>query len=137
MYSAGSKREMSNTMENTEQKWQELFTGLAVAKQNTAPSESDLAIVVSLLAGVRLIQPFDWMKWQVMAPTLEEIPLMSLADCVRHLTALARAERYREADVVDGSFWYSLREGRIEAFCKTACVATGREIVPPLEELEG
>jgi hypothetical protein len=128
---------MSNTMENTEQRWQELFTGLAVAKQNPAPSESDLATAVSLLAGVRLIQPFDWMKWQVMAPTLEEIPLVSLADCVRHLTALSRAERFREADVVDGSFWYSLREGRIEAFCETARTATGGEIVPPLEELEG
>jgi len=135
MYSAPFGRKMNNTIENMEQRWGDLFAGLAVAKGNTAPSESDLATMASLLAGVRLIQPFDWMKWQVMAPTLKEIPFASLADCVRHITALVRAERYREADVVDGSFWYSLREGRIEAFCEVARLATNTGIVLPLEEL--
>lgn len=127
---------MNNKTDNIEQRWEDLFAGLDAAKLNTAPSESDLATVVSLLAGVRLIQPFDWMKWQVIAPTLEEIPLVPLGDCVRHITALVRAERYREADIVDGSVWYSLTEGRIEAFCETACGATDGEIVPPLKELD-
>jgi len=36
---------------------------------------------------------------------------------------------------VDGSVWYSLREGRIESFCETARIATNAGIVPPLEEL--
>jgi hypothetical protein len=126
---------MKNTPEDIEQKWVGLFAGLAAARVIERPTESDLANVVSLLAGVRLIQPFDWMKWQVMAPSLDEIPSLSLADCVRHITALVRSERYREADVVDGSVWYSLCEGRIESICETARIATNAGIVPPLEEL--
>jgi hypothetical protein len=126
---------MKNTPEDIEQKWVDLFAGLAAARVIERPTESDLANVVSLLAGVRLIQPFDWMKWQVMAPSLDEIPSLSLADCVRHITALVRSERYREADVVDGSVWYSLCEGRIESICETARIATNAGIVPPLEEL--
>jgi hypothetical protein len=126
---------MKNTPEDIEQKWVDLFAGLAASRVIERPTESDLANVVSLLAGVRLIQPFDWMKWQVMAPSLDEIPSLSLADCVRHITALVRSERYREADVVDGSVWYSLCEGRIESICETARIATNAGIVPPLEEL--
>jgi hypothetical protein len=126
---------MKNTPQDIEQKWEDLFAGLATARDIERPTESDLATLVSLLAGVRLIQPFDWMKWKVMAPSLAEIPSLSLADCVRHVTALVRSERYREADVVDGAVWYSLREGRIEAICKAACVATNARIVPALEEI--
>jgi hypothetical protein len=41
----------------------------------------------------------------------------------------------RPTDVVDGSVWYSLCEGRIESICETARIATNAGIVPPLEEL--
>lgn len=116
--------------------WKQLFVGLAEKTKMTNPNERDVGDVNSLLAGVRLIQPFDWMKWRVGWPTLEEIEDLSLADCVRHITRLVRSERYREDEVINGSMWQSLRNGELEKYCRTAYLRSGGTIVPTFEEME-
>ena len=116
--------------------WEQLFIGLAEKSKMTNPDESDVGHLNSLLASVRLIQPFDWMKWQMGWPTLEEIEDLTLADCVRHITRLVRSERYREDEVVNGSMWQSLRSGKLEKYCRTAYLRSGGTIVPTFEEME-
>lgn len=122
-------------MENDEIRWQTLFVDLKTQANVINPTDLDLAKINKVLASVRLVQPFDWMAWKVFWPSLDEIPRLSLADCVRHLTRTVRSERFYDAVVTSRRTWVMLQDGSLEALCRTAFLHTGGAIVPPFDEM--
>ena len=123
-------------MENDATRWQNLFADLKVQANTINPTDSNLAQVNRILGSVRLIQPFNWPAWKVWWPQLDEIPHLSLADCVRHITRMVRAERFADAEVTSRPTWGMLVDGRLEALCRTAFLHTGGAIVPPFAEMD-
>ncbi|MEY3806800.1 MAG: hypothetical protein RIR69_1612 [Actinomycetota bacterium] len=119
-------------------RWQKLFADFKTQAQISNPTEIDLATVHQILGSVRLIQPFDWMKWQVAWPSIDEIPQLSLGDCVRHITRMVRSDRYadEEVGVIHRTTWQMLLNGELESLCRTAFLHTGGAIVPPFAEME-
>ena len=115
---------------SAEDKWSALFVGLDEAKRNTDFDELAVARVTALLASVRLVQPFDWMAWRAPHPTDAQIERLSLADCVRHITRIVRAERFGEGSVAS-----AVGSGYLLALCRTAHRLSGGDVVSPLAEL--
>ena len=113
------------------QRWGRLFTGLADFAQIEYPHELQVGQVNSLLGSLHLIQPFKWTSWNVPFPSPEEIPGLTLVDCIKQITRLARADRTNE-----GILWGALRSGALEALCRTANERSGGQIVGLLSDLE-
>lgn len=112
-------------------KWQQLIDEIAEYSNGSAPDELGVGHVNALLGSVRLIQSFPWPTWGAPMPTIEEIANLSLADCVRHITRISRADR-----TMEGTIWGSIQSGHLLALCQAAHRLAGNGMVPPLAELE-
>ena len=118
-------------MADEAERWERLFTGLKDFAQIKYPDELQVGQVNSLLGSVHLIQPFKWTSWNVPFPSPEEIPGLTLVDCIKQITRLARADRTNE-----GILWGALRSGVLEALCRTAHERSGAQVVGLLSDLE-
>lgn len=108
-----------------------MFDRLEEANEVENPDEIQVARVGSALGSLGLIQPFRWTSWQAPVPTADEIPLLSLVDCVRQITRVVRANRTHE-----GVLWAALRSGALAEICRVAQRHTRGEVVSPLPDLE-
>lgn len=115
----------------SEEKWERLFAGLERAAKNHDFGELAVAEVTALLASVRLVQAFDWMAWRALHPTDDEIAGLSLADCVRHITRIVRAERFGEGSVAS-----AVGSGHLVQLCRTAHRLSGGHVVSPLDDIK-
>ena len=113
-----------------DERWDRVFSGLKEAAQIAEPDEMDVYRAKAPLASVGLIQPFNWMAWNVPFPRPEDIPSLSLPDCVRQVTRLVRAERTQE-----GVLWAAIRSGALLEICQVAAVWTDGQVVPPISTM--
>jgi hypothetical protein len=113
------------------ERWERLFEGLKEFAQIEDPDELQVGRVNSLLGSVHLIQPFKWTSWNKPFPEPEEIPDLSLVDCIKQITRISRFDRTNE-----GILWEVLRSGALEALCRTAHERSGGQIVGPLSNME-
>lgn len=118
-------------MADEAERWERLFTGLADFAQIEYPDELQVGRVNGLLGSVHLIQPFKWTSWNVPFPAPEEIAGLTLVDCIKQITRLARADRTNE-----GILWGALRSGALEALCRTAHERSRGKVVGLLSDLE-
>lgn len=114
-----------------EEQWRELFELLDQARYVDGPDELHLARVGSALGSVGLVKPFRWTSWRTPFPRVEEIPSLSLTDCVRQVTRIVRADRTNE-----GILWGALQSGDLAAICRVAHRLNAGEVVGPLDDLE-
>jgi len=113
------------------ERWDLLLTGLKEFAVLEYPNELQVGRVNTLLGSVHLIQPFNWTAWNMPFPDPEEIPSLSLVDCIKQITRLARADRTNE-----GVLWGALRSGTLEALCRNAYERSGGQAVGLLSDLE-
>ena len=84
----------------------------------------------SLLGAVHLIQPFNWNEWGEPFPVEEEIANLSLEDCIRQVTRIARADRTQE-----GILWLTIRSGVMARICTVAQQKSKGARIPSLAKL--
>ncbi len=112
------------------ERWERLFSGLDELAKIENPDEIQVGKVNSLLGSVHLIQPFNWTSWNIPFPSTDEIPSLSLSDCVKQITRLSRADRTNE-----GVLWGALRSGILRALCNSAQQRAGGQRIGPLSDL--
>ena len=112
------------------ERWERVFSGLDELAKIEYPDEAQVGKVNSLLGSVHLIQPFNWRSWNIPFPTTDEIPSLSLVDCVKQITRLCRADRTNE-----GILWGALRSGILEALCRSAQQRAGGQPIGSLSDL--
>ena len=112
------------------ERWERVFSGLDELAKIEYPDEAQVGKVNSLLGSVHLIQPFNWRSWNIPFPTTDEIPSLSLVDCVKQITRLCRADRTNE-----GILWGALRSGILEALCRSAQQRAGGQPIGSLIDL--
>lgn len=112
-------------------KWQALFTMLVTSRALGLYSDLGVAQVNSCLGAVRLIQPFNWTNWYEPLPTLDEAKDLSLAQCVKQVTRLVRADRTQE-----GVLARSIEVGLLEALCRTAHEKSESGLIPIFQDLD-
>lgn len=83
-------------MNDPENTWQQLISAVSALETKSAHDERDHVMMKNCLAGLNLVQPFDWMGWQ--EPPLSEVDIdrLDIDGCVRHITRLVRADRFCE-----------------------------------------
>lgn len=112
------------------ERWERVFSGLDELAKIEYPDEAQVGKVNSLLGSVHLIQPFNWRSWNIPFPTTDEIPSLSLVDCVKQITRLCRADRTNE-----GILWGALRSGILQALCSSAQQRAGGQPIGSLGDL--
>ena len=112
------------------ERWERVFSGLDELAKIEYPDEAQVGKVNSLLGSVHLIQPFNWRSWNIPFPTTDEIPSLSLVDCVKQITRLCRADRTNE-----GILWGALRSGILQALCRSAQQRAGGQPIGSLSDL--
>ena len=112
------------------ERWERVFSGLDELAKIEYPDEAQVGKVNSLLGSVHLIQPFNWRSWNIPFPTTDEIPSLSLVDCVKQITRLCRADRTNE-----GILWGALRSGILQALCSSAQQRAGGQPIGSLIDL--
>lgn len=121
-------------MNDLEARWQRLFEGLwKVEDSDNELSERETGAIGNLLGRVGLIQPFgsmDWIEARGRPVTLDDMPNLSLFDCVRTITMIRRGDRFSEG-LVEGS----IRSGGVRALCERAHFLAGGIRIPKLPEI--
>lgn len=120
-----------NDVADQAERWEQLFAGLDEFSLSETPTELQVAQLNRLLGSVRLIQPFNWTSWSAPFPATGDIATLSLADCIKHITRLSRADRTNE-----GILWGSLRAGILGALCHAAQLQSAGQSIGVLADLE-
>ena len=128
--SAASGIKGGDVMENYEERWQQLFLELQRATDGDAASETEDARVSVLLGAVHLIQPFDWNAWQEPWPSADDVGGLTMEQCVKHVTRIARANRFNE-----GVLSASIQSGLLASLCRVAYERAAGGRVPALADL--
>ena len=112
-------------MDDLEDKWDELLFSIVVMATGGEPTEVDMAYLNAKIGSLHLVQPFNWNEWAAEFPSREEIAELSLEDCVRHVTRLARLDRFSEGVLLN-----AVRSGHLMALCMRAKQMANGEPIP-------
>jgi len=110
--------------------WQQLIDEVTALESKTTHDERDHVVMKNCIARLNLVQPFDWMNWQVGFPPIEELNRLDIYDCVRQITRLVRRDRFME-----NSLAMCVQAGYFRALCEAARVQAGGKRAPTLPKV--
>ena len=112
------------------QDWQDLLAALAEREATGMDGAWSAIDIHTLVYDLNLVQPFNWPQWP--APPLEDTRPddLSLRDCVRHITRIARQSRF-----VEGLFEACATEGQLGSLCRRAYELSAG-VVPTFSDLD-
>ena len=117
-------------MNDYETTWQQLIEEVIALESKTTHDERNHLPMKRFLARLNLVQPFDWMNWQVGFPAIEELNRLDINDCVRQITRLVRRDRFME-----NSLEMCIQAGYFRALCEAARVQAAGKRAPSLPKV--
>lgn len=114
-------------MNDYETTWQQLIDEVTALESKTTHDERDHVLMKNYIARLNLVQPFDWMNWEVGFPAVEELNHLDINDCVRQITRLVRRDRFME-----NSLEMCIHTGYFRALCEAARVQAAGKRAPSL-----
>ena len=117
-------------MNDYETTWQQLIAEVTALESKITHDERDHVVMKNCIARLNLVQPFDWMNWQVGFPAIEELNRLDIYDCVRQITRLVRRDRFME-----NSLAMCIQAGYLRALCEAARVQAGGKRAPALPKV--
>lgn len=112
-------------MDELDAKWETLIADLESQVGSVRWDETQMVSLSIKIGALHLVQPFNWREWAAPAPAREEIPQLSLDDCVRHITRVVRMNR-----VAEGVLASYAQSGDLLALCVQARKQAGGKPVP-------
>lgn len=112
------------------QDWQDLLVACDECETQGPGGAWTTGDIHSLVYACNLVQPFDWPEWAATQSGDTRPEDLSLRDCVRHITRIARQSRF-----VDGLFEAVVAEGELGRLCRRARELSGG-MVPTFTDLD-
>ena len=125
VYGPNTKKE--HALNDYETTWQQLIDEITALEPVAEHDERALLPMKKCIARLNLVQPFDWMNWEVGFPPIEELNRLDINDCVRQITRLVRRDRFME-----NSLAMCIHVGYFRALCEAARIQAGGERAPSL-----
>lgn len=114
-----------NSLNELDEKWETLIQEIENFDPLKGRDEMSVAKLNVKLGALHLVQPFNWNAWGADFPTREQIALLPLADCVRHITRLVRLNRFAEGVLAN-----AVASGDLLALCNQARNQAKGERIP-------
>lgn len=114
-------------MNDYETTWQQLIDEITALESVAEHDERAHLPMKQCIARLNLVQPFDWMNWEVGFPPIGELNRLDIHDCVRQITRLVRRDRFME-----NSLAMCIQAGYFRALCEAARVQAGDRRAPSL-----